>query len=136
MCGICGFLGEGDAQVLSEMMDAIAYRGPDESGQWHDGRDIYFGHLRLSIVDHADGQQPMKTDDGSIVVVFNGEIYNHRTLRKELENLGYTFKTHHSDTEVLLHGYREWGENLVHRLPCCGWLQYGDTLLTRLRTMD
>jgi len=116
MCGICGFSGEGNLEDLSNMMAAMPYRGPDGDGQWHDDKGNYFGHVRLSIVDLVDGQQPLATSDGSIIVIFNGEIYNHRSLRIALENRGHTFKTNHSDTEVLLHGYREWGIELTTRL--------------------
>jgi len=116
MCGICGFIGGGNNRTLWAMLDAMAYRGPDDSGTWHDGQNLYLGHRRLSIVDITDGNQPMATEDDSTVVVFNGEIYNHRQLRRELEGFGYTFRTDHSDTEVLLHGYRQWGRTIVDRL--------------------
>ncbi len=116
MCGICGFVGGGDELILQRMMSEMRYRGPDDSGYWHDERGVHLGQLRLSIVDLGDGRQPMVSIDGSIVVVFNGEIYNHRELRKELEGLGHQFQTSHSDTEILIHGYRQWGKELSHRL--------------------
>jgi len=116
MCGICGFSGVGGQAELSRMMDAMRYRGPDGEGQWSDGKDIHLGHLRLAIIDLESGQQPLATIDNKLVIVFNGEIYNHRALRKQLEKLGHQFQTSHSDTEVLLHGYQQWGIDLTRRL--------------------
>ena len=116
MCGICGFTGNGDQSILETMMEAMAYRGPDAAGSWNDEEGVYLGHRRLSIVDIADGHQPMLTEDASLVLVFNGEIYNHRELRRYLESHGVIFRTDHSDTEVLLHGYRKWGRSVVDRL--------------------
>ena len=99
------------------MTARLAHRGPDAAGLWNDDEErVFLGHRRLSIVDLADGAQPMSTADGSLVVTFNGEIYNHRALREELVARGHKFVTDHSDTEVLLHGYREWGEELPLRL--------------------
>ncbi len=91
MCGICGFSGQGNQEDLLRMMNAIPYRGPDDRGQWKDNNGNYLGHLRLSIVDIGDGQQPITSVDGAIIVVFNGEIYNHRELRQKLELLGFEF---------------------------------------------
>ena len=117
MCGIAGFAGPGDAGVLRRMTDAIQHRGPDAEGFWTDSAEgIFLGHRRLSIVDLAGGGQPMWTRDGAVGVTFNGEIYNHAELRAELKARGCDFVTDHSDTEVLLHGYREWGESFVNRL--------------------
>jgi asparagine synthase (glutamine-hydrolysing) len=117
MCGIAGFAGAGDAEVLRRMADAIQHRGPDAAGFWTDAAaGIFLGHRRLSIVDLAGGAQPMWTRDGAYGVTFNGEIYNHAELRAELKARGCEFVTDHSDTEVLLHGYREWGEAFVNRL--------------------
>ncbi len=116
MCGICGFSGVGDQGTLADMMAAMPYRGPDGQGRWDDGRGLYLGHLRLAIIDIDGGQQPLATADQSLVVVFNGEIYNHGILRKELEARGHIFRTDHSDTEVLLHGYREWGTALTGKM--------------------
>jgi asparagine synthase (glutamine-hydrolysing) len=117
MCGICGFVGVGGPTDLASMSSALSHRGPDASGEWTDPtRRVFLGHRRLSIVDLATGAQPMSTIDGELVVVFNGEIYNHAELRAELEGLGHHFFTDHSDTEVLLHGYREWGVDLPKRL--------------------
>ncbi|MDC7712187.1 asparagine synthase (glutamine-hydrolyzing) [Vogesella indigofera] len=99
------------------MSNEIIHRGPDGVGYWTDpAQGVYLGHRRLAILDLAGGQQPMWTADGALGVVFNGEIYNYRELRTELEQAGHVFLTDHSDTEVLLHGYREWGEALTGRL--------------------
>jgi asparagine synthase (glutamine-hydrolysing) len=115
MCGIAGFVGAGDRETLARMTSVLAHRGPDDSGLWSDGT-VFLGHRRLSIVDLEDGHQPMKTADGDLTVIFNGEIYNHCELRAELKAEGHVFQTDHSDTEVLLHGYREWGSDLPRRL--------------------
>lgn len=117
MCGICGFVGEGDTSILSSMAEVLQSRGPDGQGLWEDSRlPVFLGHRRLSIVDIHDGFQPMWTVDQQIGIVFNGEIYNHKSLRKDLESKGHKFQSGHSDTEVLLHGYREWGHGLLDRL--------------------
>ena len=117
MCGICGFAGQGSDADLRRMTDVLRHRGPDAEGVWHDStRAVYLGHRRLSIIDLDSGDQPMWTADGLLGIVFNGEIYNHLDLRRELVNLGHHFRTDHSDTEVLLHGYRQWGEPFVSRL--------------------
>ena len=115
MCGIAGFIGRGERLDLERMIDALAHRGPDGAGIWID-QQVFFGHRRLSIVDLAAGAQPMTTLDGQLVITFNGEIYNHVELRKQLEQLGHRFKTDHSDTEVLLYGYREWGPGFLDQL--------------------
>ena len=117
MCGIAGFAGRGDPAILRRMTAAIAHRGPDADGHWVDeSAGVFLGHRRLSIVDLSGGAQPMWTRDGQLGVTFNGEIYNHAELRAELKARGCEFTTDHSDTEVLLHGYREWGEAFVERL--------------------
>ena len=117
MCGIAGFAGRGDLGVLRRMTDAIAHRGPDAEGHWaEENAGVFLGHRRLSIVDLSGGAQPMWTRDGQLGVTFNGEIYNHAELRAELKARGCEFVTDHSDTEVLLHGYREWGESFTERL--------------------
>jgi asparagine synthase (glutamine-hydrolysing) len=117
MCGITGFVGPGDGNDLARMMSALAHRGPDGAGtHCEPDAGLYLGHQRLAIVDVADGAQPMWNASGSICVIFNGEIYNHRALRAELESLGHKFRTDHSDTEVLIHGYCQWGEDLPARL--------------------
>lgn len=115
MCGIAGFVGAGDREILARMTRTMVHRGPDDCGLWDNG-DVFLGHRRLSIIDLAGGHQPMATPDGELTLVFNGEIYNHAELRCELKACGHVFQTDHSDTEVLLHGYREWGANLPTRL--------------------
>lgn len=96
------------------MADVVKHRGPDGEGFWADGC-VGFAHRRLSIIDLSPlGHQPMQSDDGSVVLVYNGEIYNFHNLRMELESLGCAFRSK-SDTEVLLHAYREWGADCVHR---------------------
>lgn len=117
MCGICGFIGGGDLAVLRRMTDHMTHRGPDDAGYFHDPvAGVHLGHRRLSILDIEGGAQPMKTPDGGLVIVFNGEIYNHLELRRDLEVRGHRFLSDHSDTEVLLHGFREWGPSLPERL--------------------
>src|SRR3984893_5376636 len=117
MCGIAGFVGFGGRADLEAMTAALAHRGPDGSGTWiSPERPVFLGHRRLSILDIEGGAQPMWDAAGSIGVVYNGEIYNHRELRRTLEAAGYRFRSSHSDTEVLIHGYREWGEDLPIRL--------------------
>ena len=118
MCGFAGYVGAGSLDDLRRMSAALSHRGPDGSGEWsdHGPSPIALGFRRLAILDVSGGAQPMHTDDESLVVVYNGEIYNHRSLRAELEGLGARFRTDHSDTEVLLHAYRQWGDPLVERL--------------------
>src|SRR5262245_47160707 len=123
MCGIAGFVGRGGLETLQRMTTAIAHRGPDQEGHWQEaGTGVHLGFRRLSIVDLTGGNQPMwcvcaKCGGAeSLGITFNGEIYNHAELRAELIALGHTFITDHSDTEVLLHAYREWGDSFVERL--------------------
>jgi len=124
MCGICGvFVAKGGAEVsealLTRMRDNLRHRGPDAAGLWFDSScRLGLGHRRLSIVDlDAASTQPMADAGQSVVVAFNGEIYNHVALRRELERAGYPFRTAHSDTEVLVQGYRAWGwEGMLQRL--------------------
>jgi asparagine synthase (glutamine-hydrolysing) len=117
MCGIAGFVGEGDQGDLERMTRRLAHRGPDAEGFYvEEANGVHFGHRRLSIIDLAGGAQPMCMVDGRCVIVFNGEIYNHLELRNQLETLGCVFQSDHSDTEVLLHGYRVWGEQIVQML--------------------
>lgn len=116
MCGIAGIFHLGtpkpvDPARVKAMVDAIAHRGPDGEGIWT-ASGVGLGHRRLSVIDLAGGDQPMLSDDGRLVVVFNGEIYNYRELRAELEAWGATFRTH-SDTEVILHGWRRWGPDCL-----------------------
>ncbi len=117
MCGIAGFVGEGDRSDLERMTRRLAHRGPDAEGFYSEKSDaVHLGHRRLSIIDLAGGGQPMVEADGRCVIVFNGEIYNHLELRADLEAQGRVFQSDHSDTEVLLHGYCVWGEEIVRRL--------------------
>lgn len=117
MCGICGFVGAGDASDLSAMSLALARRGPDGEGTYADTpAGVWLAHRRLAIIDLAGGAQPMATPDGALVVTYNGEIYNHAELRRELAARGHRFASSHCDTEVLLHGWREWGEDLPRHL--------------------
>ncbi|MBW1858667.1 MAG: asparagine synthase (glutamine-hydrolyzing) [Deltaproteobacteria bacterium] len=117
MCGLAGFFGKGSFKDIKKMADRISHRGPDAEGYWHDSEmGVYLAHKRLSIIDIEGGSQPMWTDDKTVGVVFNGEIYNHLELRDELVKRGYRFQTDHSDTEVLLWAYKEWGETFCERL--------------------
>ena len=116
MCGFVGFTNyiKDNGTVLEKMMNRIIHRGPDSAGKFVDG-DIALGFRRLSIIDLADGDQPMFNEDGSLVLTFNGEIYNYKELRAELVEKGHKF-ANNSDSEVLLHGFEEWGKELVPRL--------------------
>lgn len=117
MCGLAGFSGGFRAGVIEAMTRRLVHRGPDAEGFHTDeAGGLALGHRRLSIVDLADGAQPMHLPEAGLSVVFNGEIYNHSELRRELETAGHRFQTDHSDTEVLLHGYRAWGKNLPGKL--------------------
>jgi len=119
MCGLAGILHFGslpDApRRVKAMANSLVHRGPDDEGHWSDD-DCALGFRRLSIVDLEGGHQPMGNEDGTVWVVFNGEIYNHLELRRTLEMAGHRFSTDHSDTEVLVHGWEEWGESLAERL--------------------
>lgn len=117
MCGIAGIFDQSGEPVNRELLDRmtsiIQHRGPDGSGQFID-REVGLGHRRLSIIDLAAGAQPMTNEDGQLQVVFNGEIYNFVELRQELQSLGHVFATH-SDTEVIVHAYEQWGTDCVTR---------------------
>lgn len=111
MCGIVGFNWE-DKNLLKKMMTSIEHRGPDDNGYYID-KNISLGHQRLSIIDlSAKGKQPIYNEDKSIIINFNGEIYNYKLLRKELENKGHKFYTD-TDTEVIVHAYEEYGIDCV-----------------------
>ena len=116
MCGFVGFTNYimDDGTVLESMMNTIVHRGPDAAGMYVDG-DIALGFCRLSIIDLEGGNQPMFNEDKSLVLVFNGEIYNYKQLREELINNGHAFSSH-ADSEVVLHGYEEWGTDVVNKL--------------------
>lgn len=121
MCGFVGFTGniENRDKVLKRMADRIIHRGPDMEGYHISGEENYnavsLGFRRLSIIDLADGKQPMYNEDGTVVVTFNGEIYNFESLRHELIAKGHIFKTR-CDSEVLIHGYEEYGTDLASKL--------------------
>lgn len=115
MCGFCGFTGkvENNEQTINNMMEKIIYRGPDSSGT-HIDYDITLGFRRLSIIDLADGTQPIYNEDKTKVIVFNGEIYNYQGIREELISKGHIFTTK-TDTEVILHGYEEYGPEVLNK---------------------
>jgi asparagine synthase (glutamine-hydrolysing) len=124
MCGIVGFLTSNivdipDRGVLRAMRDILSHRGPDDWGEYfrpldEKGPFVFFGHRRLSIIDLTTGHQPLANEDETIWVIFNGEIYNFRELKEDLEGRGHQFKTH-SDTEVIVHSYEEYGEECFKR---------------------
>jgi asparagine synthase (glutamine-hydrolysing) len=117
MCGIAGFAGDGTESDLRFMSAALRHRGPDGQGVHLDRRfRVGLAHERLVVIDPAGGHQPMWNEDGTVGVVFNGEIYNARDLRQQLISAGHRFSSDHSDTEVLVHGYEEWGSDLPIRL--------------------
>jgi asparagine synthase (glutamine-hydrolysing) len=123
MCGIAGVLSFRDGPLtvtepfVTRMREQLVHRGPDGGDTWvaEDGR-VGLGFRRLSIIDLSDdAMQPMANEDGSIRVLFNGELYNHAEIRPELEQLGHRFRTDHSDTEVLVHAFEQWGIDCLHR---------------------
>src|SRR5689334_23196080 len=118
MCGILGVLDFANRRLpeqnLEAALNAIRHRGPDDEGTFISG-PITLGFRRLSIVDLARGHQPMSNEDGTLWIVFNGEIYNHPELRPILEQRGHRYSTN-SDTETILHLYEEYGEDCVHHL--------------------
>jgi len=117
MCGLAGFVGAGTRDDLAAMMGAIVHRGPDDDGMHVEPEHaLFLGFRRLAVIDIAGGHQPMWNEDASVCVVFNGEIYNQAELRAELVAAGHVFATDHSDTEVLVHGYEQWGAALPGRL--------------------
>ncbi|MHB1239480.1 MAG: asparagine synthetase B, partial [Gammaproteobacteria bacterium] len=118
MCGIAGMFSlrseaPVDEALLIRMRDVLIRRGPDEGGL-HREPGLGLAHRRLSIIDLASGQQPLFNEDGSVVVVFNGEIYNFQELARELAAAGHRFRTH-CDTEVIVHAWEEWGDACVRR---------------------
>ena len=120
MCGICGVVSvDGDlpaylSNAITAMTDRLYHRGPDGGGYFY-APWAALGHRRMAIIDRAGGEQPMANEDQSAWIVFNGEVYNHRDLRRELETRGHRFRTH-SDTEAIVHAYDEWGDACVERL--------------------
>jgi asparagine synthase (glutamine-hydrolysing) len=135
MCGIYGILALDGARrhepsVLARMGDAIVHRGPDDSGQFADG-EMLLGMRRLSIIDVAGGHQPISSENGQVVVVCNGEIYNFRRLRRELEAAGHRFATN-SDSEVAVHAYEEYGDEFLGKLEGMFGLALWDRARRRL----
>src|ERR1019366_8158117 len=118
MCGICGAIGIEHSYlaeaITRRMMEALRHRGPDEDGLLV-APSVALGMRRLSIIDLPEGHQPAFNEAGNVAVVFNGEIYNFQQLRKTLEGRGHIFRTH-SDTEVIVHAYEEWGERCLQEL--------------------
>jgi len=115
MCGICGFSGPPDEALLRKMAQTIVHRGPDEDGFYADGR-MNLGMRRLSIIDLATGHQPITNERRTVWTVFNGEIYNYEELRRDLIARGHTFYTDHSDTEVIVHLYEEFGAAFPNKI--------------------
>jgi asparagine synthase (glutamine-hydrolysing) len=122
MCGIAGiysFNGKPvDKNLLIKMRDTMKHRGPDGAGIWiSKDKRVGLGHRRLSIIDLSDlASQPMSNEDGSLWVSFNGEIYNHTEIRAELERIGgHRWRTDHSDTEVILHAFEQWGIDCLEK---------------------
>jgi asparagine synthase (glutamine-hydrolysing) len=119
MCGICGQYNyfenkPVEQEGIKRMMNTLIHRGPDDEGSYLSG-SLGLGFRRLSIIDLKSGHQPMSDSEGSVWVVFNGEIYNYKELRQELISLGHVFKTQ-SDTEVIVYGYKQWGKDVLNRL--------------------
>ena len=120
MCGLAGIFhqearAEVDAALLRRMTTALAHRGPDGDG-FHTEPGLGLGHRRLAVIDIAGGGQPMVNEDGSVVIVFNGEIYNFATLRPKLQALGHIFRSDHSDTETIVHAWESWGPDCLQYL--------------------
>ena len=119
MCGICGQFNFGSSAPvrradLEVMTKSITHRGPDDEGYFIDG-PLGFGFRRLSIIDLSGGHQPMADQEETVWVIFNGEIYNFPELKRELQSHGHVFRTN-SDTEVIIHGYKQWGDEVLNRL--------------------
>src|ERR1043166_6410631 len=118
MCGIVGIFDVSGKrpiarELVARMNDSLLHRGPDADGFYFEP-GLGLGHRRLSIIDLSTGDQPLYNEDGSVLVMFNGEIYNYRELIPELTALGHVFKTR-SDTEAIVHAWEEWGEDCVSR---------------------
>src|SRR5205807_1893759 len=119
MCGIAGQFNfqrrePVERETIVRMARSIAHRGPDEDGYFFEG-PVSLGFRRLSIIDLAGGHQPMSDVEETVWIIFNGEIYNFKELRAELQNKGHQFRTN-SDTEVIIHGYKEWGAEVLNHL--------------------
>src|SRR5690242_313420 len=120
MCGICGVAGQADESLMKAMLQRIAHRGPDDEGIYlttlTSGERLGLGHRRLSIIDLSPaGHEPMSDASGEIWLTYNGEIYNFKSLRRELEAAGHRFRSE-TDAEVLIYAYREWGRDFLTRL--------------------
>src|SRR6185437_10466162 len=119
MCGIAGFLNldcsqERAEELIDRMCQVIRHRGPDDQGTWADN-GVALGMRRLAIIDLSGGHQPIYNEDRSVLVVFNGEIYNYKQLQQELQARGHHFETD-SDTEAIVHAYEEYGDDCVKHL--------------------
>jgi asparagine synthase (glutamine-hydrolysing) len=114
MCGITGYSGAEIPELMPRMMDRMRHRGPDDEGEYRDGQ-VHLGMVRLSIIDLGGGHQPISNEDGTIWVIFNGEIFNYIELRSELQAKGHQFRTN-SDTETIVHGYEEYGTSFANKL--------------------
>ena len=116
MCGFCGYINkkEKTKEQIKKMTDAISHRGPDDENYYIDD-DIAMGFRRLSIIDLKGGRQPMTNENETMVITFNGEIYNFKSIKEDLVKKGHIFKTN-ADTEVIIHGYEEYGENILSKL--------------------
>ncbi len=117
MCGIAGFVtsrpGDPQSTIVERMTTVLEHRGPDAFG-YHQDTWAHLGHRRLSIIDLSSGQQPMTNEDGTLWIVYNGEIFNHASVRPELEQAGHRYRSH-CDTETILHAYEEFGPDCVKR---------------------
>jgi asparagine synthase (glutamine-hydrolysing) len=130
MCGICGVFGSEDKRLIKSMTRILRHRGPDGEG-YHIDKDLMLGHRRLSVIDLATGDQPIYNEDRSICVIDNGEIYNFKDLRKELEKSGHKFYTK-SDTEVVVHAYEEWGDECFEKFQGMFSIVIWDSIKRRL----
>ena len=126
MCGIVGIItpkSSPNVEVLKRMRDTLRHRGPDDEGLWV-GTNEALGSRRLSIVDLDGGRMPISNESGDVCVTYNGELYNHLELRRELESLGHVYKTQ-SDAETVIHAYEEWGRTRGNVSMACSPLQCG-----------
>jgi asparagine synthase (glutamine-hydrolysing) len=117
MCGIVGYINRNNSAetpLTARMLSRIQHRGPDECGIYTN-QNVSFGSVRLSIIDLVNGQQPLPNEDLNLWITFNGEIFNYKELKVELERKGHKFRTQ-SDTEVIVHLYEEYGENCLSKL--------------------
>lgn len=130
MCGIAGYSGREVPGLMARMLHQIRHRGPDDAGEYKDDR-VNLGMVRLSIIDLSGGHQPISNEDGTIHVIFNGEIFNYIELRDELEKRGHQFKTG-SDTETIVHAYEEYGTAFAHKLNGMFTIALWDTREQRL----